>query len=348
MELKDLIIKIAGIMSISGYEFRGFEELDNVMYDGLIGGGYFDEYKTNATRNHIYIKKCGKPNAKKLLIDAHFDEIGMIVSDIKDGGFLTVSGIGGIDMRIMWASEVVIYGKEIITGIVVSTPPHLQGIPDERKWHDIKDMLIDTGYPKEELSEIVEIGTPIGFKPMYGELMNGQIIGKGFDNKACAAIVLQAVSGLEDFDWDTYVLLSSKEETSRLGAKTGVYLIDPDAAIVVDVNHAYTPDTPKHETCKMGEGPCISISITTNRSMTDFIINFAKDKEIPLQTVVEITDTGTNNTAITYGRQGIPSVVVSLPLKNMHTASEIFNITDAEALSKLLSEFIKGGLSQWN
>jgi len=342
LNLKELIVKISGIMSISGYEFRGVEELD-----GLVGED-FNGYKTTNARNHIYIKRCGKPDAKRLLIDTHFDEIGMIVTDIKDGGFLSVTNIGGIDTRIMPASEVVIYGKEIIPGTVVSTPPHLQVSGEEKKLPAANELLIDTGYTKDEIREIVEIGTPIGFKPMYGELLNGQIIGKGFDDKACAAIALYAVATLEEFDWDIYVLLSSKEETSMLGAKTGAYLIDPDAAIVVDVTHAYMPDSPKHETCKMGDGPCVSISITTNRSLTDCMINFAKEKEIPLQTVVEIASTGTNNNAIAYGRQGIPSVVISLPLKNMHTASEVFSMTDAETLAKLLSEFIKGGLSQWN
>lgn len=340
INLKDLIIKLSETMSISGYESKYYNDIDKIIRL------YFNEYKTDNVHNHVYIKRCGKENAPKLLIDTHFDEIGMIVTEIKDDGFLKVMNIGGIDTRIMPASEVVIYGKEIITGIVASIPPHLQKVGDNKKLLKITDLLIDTGYPKEDIENIVEIGTPVGFKPMSDELINGKLVGKGFDNKSCCAIALYTIANLDmsDIGWDIYVLLSSKEETSSLGAKIATFNIEPDAAIIIDVNFAYTPDTSKHETCKMGEGPCISISTTTDRKMTDTVIDFAKEKKLKLQQIVEITNTGTNNNSIAYGLYGVPSIVISLPLKNMHTYSETISLSDAEIFVSLLTEFIKGGL----
>ena len=339
--LKDLTVKLSETMSISGYEAKYFGEIHDLIRP------YFDEYKTDNAHNHLFIKRCGKENARKLLISTHFDEIGMIVKEIKDGGFLKVVNIGGIDTRIMPASEVIIYGAKTITGIVVSTPPHLQKPSENNKLPKITDLLIDTGYPKDELEKFVELGTPVGFKPMSDELLNGKLVGKGFDDKSCCAIAIKAIAELDmsEVDWDIYVLLSAKEETSLLGAKVGTFSINPDAAIIMDVDFARTPDTSKIETCVMGSGAAIAISTTTDRKMTKSFINFAKEKELKLQQIVSITRTGTDNDAVAYGLYGVPSVVVSLPLKNMHTYSEIVSLDDMENFVTLLSEYIKGGLS---
>lgn len=341
ISMKNLLQLLSETMSISGYEAKYYDKIHDTI------SPYFDEYQTDNAHNHVYIRRCGKSNAKKLLIDTHFDEIGMIVTEIKDGGFLKVINIGGIDTRIMPASEVIIYGKETITGIVVSTPPHLQTTDDNKKLPKITDLLIDTGYTKEEIGKIVEIGTPIGFKSIFDELLNGKLIGKGFDNKSCCAVAIKTVADLDmtELNWDIYLLLSAKEETSSLGAATANFGINPDLAIIIDVNFAYTPDTSKQETCKMGEGAAVSISTTTDRYLTKALIELAKNKEYKLQKIVEITNTGTNNNAIAYGLCGVPSIVVSLPLKNMHTYSETVSVSDMEDFSVLLADYIKGGLS---
>lgn len=345
MELKNLIFEFSEIMSISGHEKNSVNNLKSIEKIKQ----YFDEYRTDNVHNHIFIRKCGKKNAPKLMIDTHFDEIGMIVTEIKDGGFLKVTNIGGIDTRITQAAEVLIYGKKTLIGIIAATPPHLQKPGDNKKLLPVTDLLIDTGCNKTELEKSVEIGTPVGFKSKPIELLNDCLAGKGFDNKACVASAVYAISLLKDaeLDWDIYLLLSSKEETSLLGAKAGTFSIKPDAAIILDVNHAYTPDTGVHETCKFGEGPAISISTTADRKLTKALIEFAKANEIKSQTVVEITSTGTNNNVIAYGNTGVPSAVVSLPLKNMHTYNEIINYNDAETLAALISEFIKRGLNAW-
>ena len=145
-------------------------------------------------QSHL-IRRGGKENAQKILVDSHFDEIGMIVTEIKEGGFLTVTSIGGLDTRILQASEVIIYGAgREIYGVVGSTPPHLQKPGESGKLREITELLIDTGYSKEELQKHVSIGTPVGFMPKYSELKNGFIAGKGFDDKACGAIAALALA----------------------------------------------------------------------------------------------------------------------------------------------------------
>ena len=127
MELKKLLIDIPSIMSITGYTVSGGERLRELIGDS------FDESYTDNVGNHIFVKRCGRENAPKILIDTHFDEVGMMVTGIHDGGFLSVVNVGGLDMRIMQAAEVTVYGEDKeIYGVVVSTPPHLTN-PTEAK-----------------------------------------------------------------------------------------------------------------------------------------------------------------------------------------------------------------------
>ena len=210
MELENLIISLASLMSISGNEGVEKEELQNLI------GGVFDESYTDRIGNRFFVKRCGKENAPKILIDAHLDEIGFVVTDIKDGGFITVANIGGVDPRIMEASDVVIYGKEKIYGVVGAMPPHLKNAKDADVLKPVTELYIDTGYTKEALSEIVRLGTPVGFVPKYVKLANGKIAGKGFDDKACAACAVEGISRVkkEDLAGDVYLMLSSREETN--------------------------------------------------------------------------------------------------------------------------------------
>ena len=337
MELKNLIIELSGLMSITGYEDYSGETVK------AIADKYFDEYFCDNMRNQILVKKCGKENAPKIIIDAHFDEIGMYVTEIKEGGFLKVINVGGLDTRIMQASDVVVYGKKVINAIVASTPPHLSDAKDRETLKKIDELLIDTGYSKEELEEFVSIGTPIGFKPKYTELLNSQLAGKGFDDKACAACAIKALAetAKEELAGDVYLLLSAHEETDRLGGVVcGAYKINPDYAMVVDVNLGKTPDTKSSETVEMGEGSALTISAVTDRKLTKMTAALCEEKGLKFQKIVSATSTGTNATALSLVRSGVPVVDVGLPLKSMHTYNEILDLNDAEEMTKLILAFV--------
>ena len=337
MNLKELTISLCGIMSISGYEAKNTEALRALV------SPYFDECRTDAVGNHLFIKKCGKENAPVCLVDAHFDEIGMIVTDIKEGGFVTVTSIGGLDPSIMQAGEVKIYGKETLHGIVASTPPHLLKPDEAKKLKPINELIIDTGYPKEELEKIVSLGTPVGFAPVYRELLNDRIVGKSFDDKACAAA---AVFGLHDIDKDAlaadvYLLLSCHEETDHLGGVcAAAFGIEPDYAMVVDVGFALVPDTKKNECAEMGEGIILTLSAVTDKKLTRMTARLFDDKEIKHTKIVSAKHTGTNATPLGLVGRGVPVVDVGLPLKNMHTYTEMIDIHDSETLARAVREFV--------
>lgn len=336
MELKDLIVDLSSLMSIGGYERYDRERLLSLVADG------FDENYVDNVGNQIFVKKCGRDGAPSIMLDAHMDEIGMYVSEILDGGFLRVANVGGIDTGILQASDVIIYGKEEkLFGVIASTPPHL-ATGDNKTLPKIDELLIDTCYTKEELEGKIRIGTPVGFAPKYTELLGNKIIGKSFDDKACAACALYAVMNTpkEKLAGDVYVMLSCCEEVTGMVAP-GAYALNTDYAMSIDVNLGRAPGISPDDTVELGKGPSITISAVTDRTLTKMLIELARTKEISHQISVSPSHTGTNAPSIQLSREGIPTVDVGLPLVSMHTYNEIISLDDARTLASLVSAFIE-------
>ena len=324
-------------MSVTGYE----DYEDAALRDWIAGD--FDGIWSDALKHRILLKKCGRENAPKILIDTHFDEIGMYVSEIKEGGFLSVVNIGGLDTRILQAADVMIYGKKLLRGVIASTPPHLARAEDKGTLCTVDKLLIDTGYSKERLSSLVSIGTPVGFAPKYTRLGEKMLAGKGFDNKACAACAISAITKVkpEELAGDVYLLLSAHEETDRLGGVVcGAYRIFPNYAMVIDVNLGRTPDTPKHETVELGKGSSVTLSAVTDRKLTARVCELAAEKALPIQKIVSASSTGTNAETLGLVKSGIPTVDVGLPLKSMHTYNEVLHLEDCQNLEALIAAFI--------
>ena len=337
MTLKELIISLSGVMSVSGNERRGGEELKKLI------GGVFDDYKTDALGNHLFIKKCGRPNAPRILVDTHFDEIGMMVTGIKEGGFVSVTNIGGVDTRILPASEVIIYGKEPVYGVFAAKAPHLSTAADMEKLTPLSEMLIDTGYTKEELEELCPLGTPVGFKPIYADLLNDRLAGKAFDDKACGACAIFGIDAVQrrDLAGDVYFLFSAFEETGMTGARVAGFGLRPDYALVLDVTHATVPEAKDRYLPEFGSGVAVAASPITNRRLTRMVTDLCKNGNIPFTVDACPGSTGTNANVLGISAEGIPTALCSLPLKSMHTSAEVLSLDDARALSRVVSAFIK-------
>ncbi len=335
LDYKTTLRHLCGIMSISGCEREAARDVISEY------GKYFDSVTVDRARNIILMKKSQKPNAPKIMLDAHIDQIGMMVTGITSEGLLTVTNVGGIDRVILSACEVVVYGKEKLYGVVAATPPHLQKPGDTAapEWTDIR---IDIGYTKEEAEKLVPIGTPVCWYYTGDELMNNRITGVGFDDKACAAGLLCAVVNTpsEELAYDVFVTLSSGEEIGGGGARNAAFTIKPDLAVVTDVNFALTPGVDESESGKLGEGIMISLSAVTDRPLTKKILALAAEHEIPVTTVVEPTSTGTNASCLVYSENGVPTAVVSLPLAGMHSYNELLDMHDAEGFVKLFGALI--------
>lgn len=333
-QLKQLIISLCSVSSVSGFEKRASEKVKELCSEG------FDEFYSDSVGNCTLVKRCGRENAPRVLVDAHLDEVGMIVSCICDGGFLRVTNMGGIDVSILQAADVMIYGNEILRGVIGSTPPHLKKSDDLPKPNEL---LVDVGLPKEKLEELVPLGTPVGFAPVYTELLGEKLCGKAFDDKACGACAVFAVANTprENLAADVYVTLSAMEETSRLGGvSASTFAIDPDYAMTIDVGFARTPGTKDLETSKMGEGISITASASTHRVLTQLCDKLCDKHEIPYTVLASPMGTGTNATSVNLVGLGIPVVDVGLPLASMHTYVEVISLTDALTLCDLVSKFI--------
>lgn len=343
-----LLTALCEIPSVSGFEAQGAEALDALALQ------YFDEVRHTPVGNHIYVKRCGKPDAKKVLLDAHFDEIGLIVTDIvptiKDGGddltgYLRFTNIGGVDRRLLSSCEVMIWGKRPIPGVITSTPPHLQKGSDADKLPEMNDLFIETGYTVKELRELAPIGTTVTFAPGVVELKNGRIASKSLDDKACIAAIIETVALLEPgtFDCDVYAVFSAREEIGGGGAMNATFGIMPDYAIALDVGFARGPETPKNKSTAFGDGPAISVSMATDRALTESIIKFAADKNLKLQKLIEAKRTGTNGDDIPLTCEGVPVAVVSIPLRYMHSCSEVIDPADIRSTAELIAGFIREG-----
>ncbi len=328
--IKRILNELCSSFSVSGHELYGKEAIEKLAL------GVFDEVKGDNLGNFILVKKSNKQNAKRLLIDAHFDTVGMMVTSIKKGGFLTFVNVGGLDTSILPATEVIIHGKEDVYGIITSTPPHLKGAGD--KAPEIKDLMIDTGYSKEKLEELVSIGDPVTYKSKVDFIYGDNVTSAGLDDKACLCAVFDAVSKMDKdkMAYDVYVTASAQEETGKCGPARAVYEIEPDIAITTDVNFAKIDKGEDFECLEMGKGASIDISALTDRTLTRNIRKHLDSEGIEYQVVCEPRSTGTNNDALMISYQGIRTALMSIPLKSMHTPSETVSLHDIKSLSDIL------------
>ncbi len=336
-DLFDLTSRLTCGGSISGYEHGQIEALE------YIRDKYFDEMRREPAGSYVFIRHAKKPGHPRIMFDAHMDEVGMMVTEVLEGGFLRFTNVGGLDTRILQAADVTIYGKETLYGVIVSTPPHLQ-TGDRMVLPGIDTLMIDTGLSKEKAEELIPIGTPVGYRFKLTKLKNNCICGKGFDDKICAVAGIAAFEQLinDGYEGELILLLSTKEEVSR-AVVAAVYELKPDYAIVSDVCCAWVPECGKEAKRKttVGDGPEISLSAITDVRFTKRLIGFAKKNNFKHTVCVEATSTGTNANDIPLVGLGVPTLLVSIPLKNMHTYSEVVSLDDVADTAALVAGFIK-------
>lgn len=334
-ELAKALVALPGV---SGDEQRALPDLQRLL------GGRFDETGFTPVSSFYGIRRSKQPNAGTVLLDAHLDTVGFVVTRICNGGFLKVAPIGRIAEKNLSASEVWIYGEERIPGIFASKPPHLQEPGESERKIALSDLSIDTGLSKETLEKLVKIGTYVGFKA-EPELLNDRIaVSPFFDDRLCAAAHLRALELLGDEDVGVNIAFqfSAREEQGYKGAMTTAYRLNPDLAIVMDVGHAYVPGAPeRRKTAVAGKGCLLSYAPQTSRPLTIWAEAVAKQEGIPVQPIAEPGRTGTNSNAVQTSRNGIPVCLLSVPLKNMHTANEVADLRDVRAAADLVAAMLR-------
>lgn len=331
MELKELLIKLADADGVSGLDGaldvaeKELSPLGKVSRDNM--GGIAAEIK-------------GKKDYT-ILLDAHIDEIGMMVTAIDDG-FIHVAKCGGVDVRTLISQEVVIHGKENVFAVFCSIPPHLK--KDSNEIPDIDEMAIDTGLSMDEAEKIISIGDRISFRQKAVSLIDDRVTGKSLDNRAGCAAVIEAAKLLcadGEAPCNIIVSLSAQEELGLRGARTATYNYFPDQAIVVDVSFGAFQGIPSQKTGKLTKGPMICISPITDRFMTNSLIDICEEENMPYQREVCGSSTGTNADVISVTKSGVRTALISIPLLNMHTAAETISMSDVENTAKLIADYVR-------
>lgn len=282
------------------------------------------------------------------LLDAHIDEIGMIVTEITDDGFLKVAKCGGIDSRMLLGYEVSVWGKKEIKGIISNLPPHLQNNNDEKKVPDIKDISIDTGLSADELNKFISLGDRVTFKRNFTPLLNGRISASCLDDRAGAATLLMSLERLKKLPCKVTVMLSTQEEVGTRGAKIGPYLKKVDEAIVVDVSFAYSLGCNKEDCKELGKGSMIGYSPILNKNMSDKLRDVAVNNDIPYQLEIMNGSTGTNADVITVFESGIKTALISIPQRYMHQPVEVIDKADLQSVADLICAYISERVGEIN
>ena len=277
-----------------------------------------------------------------LMLDAHIDQISMVVTAVDDEGFLTVAKAGGFDLRALPSRRVTVHGKEKITAVFCSTPPHLsQG---DIEFKDIADLKLDTCLGAEA-KNIVSIGDIVTFATEPKELCGTAVTGRSFDDRAAVACIIELAKRLSNkkLPFNVVFALSDAEELGMRGARPLTFKINPDEAIAIDVSFGDGIGISEDECGKLGFGGMIGIAPLLDKKISDTLKRLAIEKEIPYQLEVMGRSTGTNADVISLNREGVKTGLLSIPLRNMHTDSEIVDLKDLKAVVDLLYEYILNG-----
>ncbi len=277
-----------------------------------------------------------------LMLDAHIDQIAMVVTNIDDEGFLTVEKAGGIDIRSLPSRRVTVHGKEKITAVFSSTPPHLS--EGERIFNSITDIKLDTALG-EKAKEIVSVGDIVTFREEPFCLLNGRVAGRSFDNRAGVTCLIEVAARLCDkkLPFNVAFVLSDSEELGLRGVRPASFKVNPDEAIVIDVSFGDSLDSANEGCGCLGKGGMVGISPSLDRSIWISLVRSAKENNIPYQFEVTGASTGTNADMISVSRDGVRTGTLSIPLRNMHSDVEILDVSDLESVCELICSYILSG-----
>ncbi len=332
MDLIRFLKEVQKYPCVSGREYRLAEKIRETCSPD------YDESFVDAAGNCVLIRNAKKKGAPVVLLEAHLDEIGLCIKEILDGGFVSVEACGGFDASLLPGTEFILYGKKLCRAVVAQKPPHLLQESERKEKPKIGNIYLDTGFEtKEETEKYLSVGDVAHYAAEPEKLAGGVIASRGLDNKASVYAVLEAAKKASADACTLIVLLSAGEETTGLGVSAFCRKYRPDLAIVVDVGFGYSEGLDPTHCIRVNEGPSVSVTDTLSRRLSFWAIGKAKEKGLPCQTVCEPGGTGTDATPIQVMNGGIPSVVVSIPLKNMHTQSELVTTRDLEDTVRLLA-----------
>lgn len=304
-----------------------------------------DEVQTN-TMGSVHAVLEGTGAGPSLMLAAHMDEIGLMVTYISDDGFLSIAAVGGVDAAILPSMRVDVHtASGMLRGIVGRKPIHLIEADERKKVTPLDKLVIDLGMPGKKVRKLVRVGDVITFGVGFERFGKGMAVSRAFDDKCGVWVACRVMEELRAAGRAKGAFIAAatvQEEIGTRGAMTSAYGVNPDVAIAFDVTHATDYpgiDKTKYGAITCGEGPVIARGPNINPLVFDRLVAAAEAEGIPYQFEAEPSVTGTDARAIQVTRGGIPTGLVSVPLRYMHTPTEVIALEDLENTVRLITRF---------
>lgn len=290
---------------------------------------------------HGLKKGTGKESRPSILLATHMDAIGLMVSGIHDG-FLHIINIGGIDPRVLPGQLVTVHGREDLPGVIVQPPGFLLPKDSASGPVPIKHLLVDTGLTPKQVNSKIRVGDLVSFAQKPIDFGNEVYAGHSMDNRISVVALTHCLQELQNRShrWDVWAAATTQEEETFAGAYTSTYQLRPQIAIAIDVTFAKSPSAPEHMTFPMGEGVTLVWGPNIHPGIHKAVKKVADQFEIPNRLEATPRHSGTDAFALQITANGIPTMVIGIPLRYMHTPVEVISMKDVKRVGRLLAEFI--------
>ncbi len=334
MNLEEIIFDLCSVQGVSGNETAALDRAREYLEP------LAEEAFSDSNGNLFAVLGSSKAD-KTILLDAHLDRIGFIITGFDDNGFVKIDRVGGVDVRTLQDS--VLISENGLKGTVCCLPPHLSD-GSEDKATPIDKTWVDFGLSADEVKKRLSIGDTLTFSACPHRLLGDRITAPALDDRCGAAALIRAAELIDTQLYKVMIMLSVQEETFGTGAKTGTFAVDPDEAIAVDVSFASQPDVSGfYGKIELGKGPMICVSSVMDRAMSKKLIAVANENDIPYQLEPISGATGTNGDNIAVSKGGVKTAVVSVPQRYMHTPVEVISLADVENTARLIAGYINCG-----
>ncbi len=341
-EAKQFLFRLLNTPSPTGFESEGQKVWMNYV-------GRFADSLDNDSYGNAWATLAGDESSPRIMLEAHADEIGFMIRNIADDGFLYVTRIGGSDRAIARGKRVKILGETgPVLGVIGNIAIHLRD-KETDKFPEVHELYLDIGAKSK--SEVEDRGVRVGHPVIYAdtteELVPGRIVGRAVDNRIGGFILSQVLANLEIRDprppTTVFAVNAVQEEIGGSGVKMISYRLEPSAAIVVDVTHATDSpgiDRNKYGSIKLGAGPTVTHGTANHPLIVSRLISLAKSLDIPLQHEASSRSTGTDTDHVYPMKGGVPSALLSVPMRYMHSTVEMIDFGDVEHCIQLLTNFV--------
>lgn len=332
------LIEMCSLNSVSGNEFKMTEYIKKYCKS------FCDSVETDGLGNIIAF--LNNNSDVSVSLEAHIDNIGLIVNEVDEKGFIKFIAAGGVDSSVLPTAEVIVHGKKDLYGVIGAKPPHLQTKDDKNNKNSIEDMYIDCGYDYEKMSKYVSVGDTISLFSKFNALKGDFFTSGSLDNRIGCYVVSECLKRLKTkkINYNVSGVFSSQEEVGCRGAKKAIYTANPDIAIIVDVTFGISPYTDDEHGFEVSDGITIAVGPNLDRKLTNKIMKLCDENNISYKKEICSDHTGTDAWPIQMSCDGIRCILLSVPIKYMHTTVELAHKKDIDDAINVICMALEGGI----